>query len=363
MLKRTVWLGPVLALLCTGLQAAVPDSSASFQRWGAVPVLGYSSETELQLGALLLLFFPPEKAGGEGHGVDLAFYGTTRNQWVASIGPQLRFLDERLYFDINLDYKKWPAHYFGQGNAGAVDSFNTYSMTQWRLRAPFETDLGLPGALGGRLRYGGELDIEKNNTRFDTLKDEAIGTPERQGGLRTGIGYNLSYSTTDHENWPRHGYMAKWRHLLFTEALGDWSFGWKSLDLRAYAPLPLGSALALCSFWEGVDGDAPFDRMAQPDGVRHLRGLEKGQYLDRQSWVLHSEIRAPLFWRFGGTAFYEAGKVGSYWGELWDNPWHHVVGLGARLAINQSKKLNARVDLSLVDGENVGLTVYLREAF
>jgi len=352
------------ALLAQASADSTAHADSSFQRWGALPVLGYSEETELQLGALLLLFFPPEIANGEGNTVDIAVYGTTRGQWVATLGPNLLFLDERLELDANLDFKSWPAHYFGMGNATDPDTFNTYSMTQWRLRAPLETDLGLPAAWGGRLRYGSEVDIEHNTTRFDSLDFPALGKPAHLGGLRTGLGYNASYNSTDQENWPRHGVLLKWRHLFFPGALGDWNFGWKSLDARAYFPLPLpDGALALCSFWEGVDGDAPMDRLAQPDGVRHLRGVEKGQFRDRQSWVLHSEARTALFWRLGGTMFYEAGKVGPYFGGLLRNDWHHVAGLGARFAINPSKKLNARVDLSLVDGEDVGLTVYLREAF
>jgi len=297
--------------------------------------------------------------------VDIAAYGTTRGQWTLSLGPTLRFFNERLVLDASLDYKDWPAHYFGMGNATHPDTFNTYEMTQWRLRTPFETDLGLPEALNGRIRYGAELDIEHNRTQFDSLDFDSILEPERQGGLRTGIGYNLSYNSTDHENWARHGVLAKWRQLFFPGALGNWNFGWKSLDLRAYFPMPVlpDGALALGGFWEGVDGDAPFDRLAQPDGVRYLRGLEKGQYRDRQALVMRSELRTALFWRFGGTIFYEAGKVGPYFSELMRADWHHSLGLGARLAINKSKKLNARVDIALLDGEEIGLTVYLREAF
>lgn len=354
---------PVLAA-ASGKDSTVADTS-HFQRWGALPVLGYTEETGAQLGALLLLFFPPGSAGGEGNSVDFAVYGTTRGQWTTSIDPMLRFYDERLVWDISLDYKDWPAHYFGMGNTASRDTFNTYTMTQWRVQAPFSTDLGLPGALGHRVRYGGEIDIEYNSTSFDSLDYPSLGEPGNRGGLRTGLGYNIEFNSTDHENWPRHGGQVQLRHIFFPGLLGKWNFDWKSVEARYFVPLPLlpDGALGVCSFWEDVNGDAPFDRLAQPDGVRHLRGLEKGQYRDRQSWVLHSEARTHLFWRFGGTLYYEAGKVGPYFGQLLREDWHHVVGAGARLAINQSKKLNARVDLSLMDGEDIGLTVYLREAF
>lgn len=355
----------LLCILLFSWGCGVASDSTDFQRWGALPVLGYTEETELQLGALVLWFFQPSIPEGEGSSLDLALYGTTRNQWVFTLGPKWRFLNERLVLDANLDYKKWPAHYFGRGNHTEKELYNTYSMTQWRLRAPFETNLGLPTLWSKAFLYGAELDVEQNQTEFDSIQYQQIGIPQKMGGLRTGLGYNLQYNSTDHENWPRQGVLVKWRHMYFPQALGDWGFGWKSLDIRTYVPVEFlkEGALALCSFWEGVDGDVPFDRLAQPDGVRHLRGLEKGMYRDRQAWVLHSELRTQLFWRLGGTLFYESGKVGPYASALFRNEWHHVVGAGARFAINQSKRLNARADLSWVDGNQVGLTVYLREAF
>lgn len=354
-----------LCFLLLGMGCGFALDSTQFQRWGALPVLGYTEETELQLGALVLWFFQPSIPDGEGSSLDFALYGTTRNQWVFTLGPKWRFLEERLVLDANLDYKKWPANYFGMGNQTDKELYNTYTMTQWRLRAPFETNLGLPHHLSRYFLYGAELDVEHNHTEFDSIQQPQIGLPDKSGGLRTGLGYNIQYNTTDHENWPRNGVLVKWRHMRFPQALGDWSFGWKSLDIRTYLPMDFlkEGALALCSFWEGVDGEVPFDRLAQPDGVRHLRGLEKGMYRDRQAWVLHSELRTQLFWRLGGTLFYESGKVGPYASALFRNEWHHVVGAGARLAINQSKRLNARADVSWVDGKKLGLTVYLREAF
>lgn len=352
-----------LSAFASATDTAVADTA--FQRWAALPVLGYTEETELQMGALLLLFSPPAQPGQRGDSYDLAAYGTTRKQWTAWIGPDLYFDNGHLELEFDLEFKHWPARYYGMGNDSDPDSSLVYTMTQWHLDGSLDADKGLPAAWNGLLHYGLEFDIERNTTRFDADSTLSLAEPSRLGGWRTGLGYNVHFDGSDHPNWPRHGYRAQWKQVFFPEAAGKFGFATKTLDLRAYFPLPVlpQGALAFCSYWEGVDGDVPFDRLAQPDGSKHLRGIEKGLYRDRQSWVLQGEARTWLFWRFGGTLFYEVGKVGNHFGELLREDWHHAVGAGGRLALNPEQKVNARVDLSLVDGKHIGLTVYLREAF
>jgi len=140
---------------------------------------------------------------------------------------------------------------------------------------------------------------------------------------------------------------------------------WKNIDTRMYIPLhflPEG-VLALGSYLEDFDGDVPFDRLAQPDGVGQLRGLEKGLLTDRTSWVLQSELRTHLFWRCKGTLFYEAAKVGKDIANLGDNRWHRAIGIGGRFLVNKDSKTHLRGDLSLIDGEKVGMAVQINEAF
>jgi hypothetical protein len=94
-----------------------------------------------------------------------------------------------------------------------------------------------------------------------------------------------------------------------------------------------------------------------------MRGLKKGWLADKSSWVLQSEIRAHLFWRFAGTVFYEAGKVGEDLRSLWKNEFHSSVGIGGRMLINKERKTHIRGDLALIDFKYYGMTITLREAF
>jgi hypothetical protein len=105
----------------------------------------------------------------------------------------------------------------------------------------------------------------------------------------------------------------------------------------------------------------PFYRLSSPDGLKHLRGLEKGRYRDPHLWYVQNEWRMPLFWRFSGVVFGEAGQVFHEFSDWASKPiW--AIGAGGRLILSKSKKIRARGDLSWVDG-SWGMTIYLHEAF
>ncbi len=142
----------------------------------------------------------------------------------------------------------------------------------------------------------------------------------------------------------------------------DWNFSKSTLDLRGYAPLPWSTVLALSAFWQDVDGQVPFDKLAMPDGANRMRGLDKGRLRDQQQLVLQSELRFPIHWRFSGTAFAEAGKVGKDVSELRDNAVHYGFGAGVRFSVNPQRRLNFRTDVAWIDG-GVGVAASFGEAF
>lgn len=49
-----------LSLCAAGIGA---KETAKFQRFSAVPVIGYTEETKLQYGAMILLFLKPDEEG------------------------------------------------------------------------------------------------------------------------------------------------------------------------------------------------------------------------------------------------------------------------------------------------------------
>jgi hemolysin activation/secretion protein len=76
-------------------------------------------------------------------------------------------------------------------------------------------------------------------------------------------------------------------------------------------------------------GDLPVHALATLGGNRTMRGYPQDRFLDKTMIVSNVEVRFPIFWRFGGIAGIDAGKVWSSAGmvDLHNWPWNYVVGL------------------------------------
>jgi len=374
-MKATLVAWAIFFCTCAAWAQEASAIDTSFQRFGGLPALAYAEETGLQYGALVMMFFKPIGPRDPGSQADFAVIFTTKNQKRVVLSPQIALWNGKLRFEPELQYRDWPGFYWGSGNT-PTDSSLSYNMTQWQLEGDLQAVLEdfswLPQLVQKHVELGFEYDFEKNRTKFNphpaldsTWTSNPYPTASTSlGGNRMGLGWNVKWDSRDHDNWPRHGSMAWVRQVYFSKALGsDWDFMNTKVDLRTFLPTPLGGAWGMCAYWEGVRGDVPFDRLSQPDGTYHLRGLIKGMLRDREQAVLQGEWRVPLFWRFSAASFVEAGTVGSYFSKLWENSPHYVVGLGGRMALNVQRKVNVRGDLSLVDGHHLGLTIYYKEAF
>ncbi len=342
---------------------AIPEDStlrsADFQRFAALPILAYSEETQWQYGAMVLLFTRPSPGQTERSSFDFAAYGTQRGQFQMQFSPDLYLFQGRVHADVECFYWDWVAHYYGIGNSPDRDHYTTYDMTRYSIMVPVETNWGLPASLSF-LNYGIGVHWEQNRVNF---RDNDVAIPERKGKNRFGVGYRFSWDTRNHQNWPTQGFYLLWKQMFYNDVAGDYNFLSQTLDWRAYTPLFWRTSFALGGIWEMRKGDVPFDALATLDGIKRFRGVERGMFFDEQMLSLQAELRRPLFWRFGGTLFYEVGKVGPYFGKMMRNNWHHAVGFGGRFALNRAETLNARGDLSLVDGQYIGMTIYIREAF
>ncbi len=351
-----------LLLLSLEIYAGILDSTqkkSDFQHFAALPILAYSEETKWQYGAMVLLFTRPDSLQTESSALDFAAFGTQNNQFQMQISPNLYLFQNRIHMDMDFVYWNWVAHFYGIGNSPDRNFYTTYDMIRYSIQVPIETNWGLPPALSF-LHYGLWAHWERNKVTF---RKGDINPPELQGKDRFGLGYRLSLDTRNHQNWPTHGFYLLWKQMLYNDVVGDYDFLSQTLDCRAYTYLFWRTSIAWGAIWDMRQGDVPFDALATLDGIKRFRGVERGLFYDKQTFSLQAELRRPLFWRFAGTIFYEAGKVGPYFGELMRNEWHHGVGFGGRLALNQSETLNARGDLSLIDGRYIGMTIYIREAF
>jgi len=348
------------------------DDLFEFKKFIVLPIGAYSEETGIVLGAGTMIFIePPAKDGSKA--------GSNNSSMImASFKKQVTFINKFVHepanghwnFVSHLYLSSWPTQYFGKGNDWDEDLHDVYTSKNVRLPVALGTDLLLPKSWQGKFNYGIELDAEYITFYYGkSEKTELKSYKGLKNSGRLGIGYNLTYNSSERNDWPRKGSFVQLRHIFFNAKNNSLHereyFIWKNIDTRIYIPLPFlpEGVLALGSYLEDFDGDVPFDRLAQPDGVGQLRGLKKGFLADKTSWVLQSELRTHLFWRCKGTMFYEMAKVGNGFEDLNDNKWHDAIGIGGRFLVNKESKTHIRGDVSLIDKKYLGMAIKINEAF
>ena len=332
-----------------------------FQWWSAIPVTGYTEETELQYGAMVNFFLPPTFEGGNSQEIDVAAIGSTRKQFQFVVTPYFFLAHDQISGWLDFRYQNWVGHYFGIGNDVNMDDYLSFDRETFYLMGLVESSLGLPQALQF-FRYGMVFDINWSDMTYHEYEGD-IALPADADGWRTGLGYHITIDTRDNVNWARHGVYLQWEHRFYTDALGDFDFTYQELDLRTYGETIWNTSMAVGLMWQRADGDVPFEYLAGPDGIKRFRGVETKFFRDNQALILQAELRKTLFWRLAGDIFFEGAKVGPYFSQLMRNEWHRSIGFGGKFALNKSERLYARAELSWVDFESLGLTFYFREAF
>lgn len=335
----------------------VADTAEHFQRFTALPVLGYSEETELQFGAMAIIFLKPGEKNGKVPEIDISAYGSTRGQFQFQLTPYFYLHHDQISGWLDFRYQNWVASYFGMGNNPHIDKYVNFDRERFYFGAEVESSVGLPKAF----KYGAELHVEHSDISFH--KGDELQPDHTHSGWRNGAGYLAAYDTRDNTNWTRHGFLAQWQQMFYSDLLGDYSFDMESLDLRGYTYLFWETSMAVGALWQRSGGDVPFDMLAGSDGIKRFRGVESLYFRDKQAIILQAELRKYLGWRLAGDIFFEGGKSGDHFSELMRNKWHKSVGFGGMLILNMKEQLYARGEFSWVDFEHLGMTVYIRQAF
>lgn len=351
MIRTFQFLLPVLASLAAAGEA-VADSS-DFRRFNALPVAGYTTETGVEAGLLGIVYFRPSGTDTVGPELDLAAVASQRRQMGLVAAPILSLGG----WGIRSSWKlfDWPGRYWEGGNHPG-SSHLAYDMRTWSGSGELQVPVG-PSRLHPLLAF----DLEGNRTRLHP--DSSVRGPTRLGGERIGGGAGLVWDSRDQENWPRSGTYLRCLHQRYGRiAGGDWTFSDTRIDARTFLPAVRGGTWALASYWEGVQGNAPFDRLPAPDGSNRMRGLDKGRLRDRQEWVLQAEGRFPIGRSFACVGFVDAAKVGSDPDFLWKEEFHESAGIGVRYALNRERGINLRMDLAWVDGGSAA-AISFKEAF
>jgi outer membrane protein assembly factor BamA len=306
----------------SSLQKPARDSSLSESTVEGLPILMYDTDVGFGFGAKAFLL----NYLGSNESSDLTLFQSTKGErWyrlVFSI-PDFERRQGTVYplaLDLVVDYDKYiKNNFFGVGNG------SSFADQEFYTREPLEISLTLSRGFSNHV-------VGQAGVRYKTILNSnfsegshLLKLPPSLNAARVSyasVFFNLRFDTRDSYINPSHGSVLQGEAEVVTHSgLENVTFTQLSAWAQHYTELLMPkTVLALRLGMQGLMGsDLPVQVLLPIGGGSTLRGSPQDRYLDKVSAVANAEVRFPIFWRFGGVAGFDFGKV---WGELKDFDLH-----------------------------------------
>lgn len=347
------------------------DGDTEPQYWALVPILISNAETGVQVGGLVIRFLNPEDTLNKSSSVSFAARVSQKMQVAVSVFPDWYLHQNQYHISANLDYIRWPADFYGVGNASNIpkDSADPY-MAQGISGDLTVERQWLHGLFAGPQALFNYENIDSGSKTI-LLNDSITGN---RGGLVSGLGAVMTYDRRDGVYWARRGTFLRAKAAWYRSHWGsEFDYDAYSLEARQFLPLFSTAALGLSATLQLKNGDVPFRELSTPNGDKTMRGMVRGKYRDRHLLVLQAEYKSYLpnlkwlqaSWvrqRLGWAVFAEAGQVAHHVEDFAWEEFRPGFGFGVRYALNRSQRLNIRIDVGFVDG-SIAPAINIKEAF
>ena len=352
----------VIFLICFFTVAGQTDSARKVSNVLLLPVIARSIETNWSFGAAASFTFRPrlqDKNARTSNLQALALY-SLRKQFVAAVNGSIYFPNEKFIINQQLSYSYYPDKFWGLGKIAPYSNEEDYSYKQYYIYVHPQMNIGNKMYLGFLYEFQRLFDVKYTpGGLFD--EDSVVG---RNGYHVSGLGLSFTYDTRNNAFAPDNGILLQFYFNHFANYFGsDYQYTNFVIDARKFIKTYKKQVLALQAYGFFNAGEVPLRSLALLGGANKMRGYYEGRYRDKNMAVVQVEYRVALFWRIGATAFGDFGNVGSNLSEINFHYVKYSYGGGLRVALNQTEKLNLRLDYGVGAGKSNGFYLQLGEAF
>jgi len=301
-----------------------------------LPIISYDTDTGFGYGAKA--FFLNHLELNESF--DLVLFNSTKGErwyrFVFSI-PDFELRQGNIYpfsLDLLVDYDKWIKNsYFGIGNNSKFENREYYT------REPFE--LTLTASRGFIQTFVGQFGVRFKSTKnfnfansdnpnsIINLLDEV--NPDNAKSLLLFL--NLRYDTRNSFINPSRGVVVQAEGEFSPKfSFTNVSFTRLGLTLQSYSKLFYPTTILALRFnFQNIYGSQiPIQNLLSLGGNQTLRGYPQDRFLDKIAAVANAELRFPIYWRFGGVAAIDLGRVWNKNSEIGIAGWHMNPNFGLR---------------------------------
>lgn len=345
----------------TSILAQTDSTDTSGETFTApLPVVFYTPETNLGIGAALIRnFYPEAEAGPRPSQLQLGGAYTFNKQLLFFLSYQLFLREGRREIFGELGYYDYIYFYYGIGNETQQALEETYAVKFPRFRINFLEEV-FPNFRAGLSYKFDAYDIIglAENGLLETNQPTGF-----EGGNISTLGAILRYDTRDNVNLPLNG----WYATLTLEQNAKWlgspfNFNRALLDVIKYIPVGNQQTIALNTYTGVMGGQVPFQELLFIGGSRKGRGIIEGRFRDKALLLFQAAYRFPIFWRIRGAVFASSGRVGASYGQVWEGTHHLNYGAGLRFLLNEKEQVQIRFDVGL-GGDELGYYLFFSDAF
>ena len=385
----------LLILLAIGAKAQQDSVSTSSSSQGGIhdslllrkrsffplPVLGYSQEKGLEIGAAMLYSFYTDNKYPDfttrNSTLNLIPAVTTEKQFKIDLKANIWTRSNTWHFKGNLRYHNYPLYFFGIGDTTHYDSRSLVSNIRYKVQLEGERRIGGHFYAGASILYQHDTYSSSDNKGVYTT----MPLTDKEGGYVTFLGLTGIYDNRDNENFTRHGWWLKLNAAYAPSFLSKHPLFKLEAQGTHFIAFSRKSTLGFNGIFNSLQGKMlPFYLLPEMGNDLIMRGYYTGRYRNQNylagqaeyRYLVDPKIRIHIWFvdirpKFALAAFAGAGSVFSNH-DFRINGFKPGYGAGIRYFYDENAKLTIRIDYAVGEkrtGESRqnGLYLSLAEAF
>ncbi len=346
----------IVMLLLLGI--CTVSTNAEGWSYTPLPLLFYTTDTGIAGGGLLVIERDSQGAPGPKNLLmQTAVTYTQKHQTEISSLFQSDLGEGAYRVSGSFGFFDTPSLFYGVGPTANVEE--SFDQRKLNFEGQLMRRLWRHLYTGGIYRYSyveySGFEADDTLAAFVEVNDSDVVSSEA-GGV-------VLWDSRDSLTYPRSGSYIELRATAAGPGLGsETAFGKLKVDLRTYLEVLQDVVCALQGTASYGSGEVPLHRMEELGGLRVLRGYRFGRYKDECTAVFQSELRFPIYGRFGGVVFAGAGQLGETFSRFQMEQTKYSGGIGLRFRPNLKSDVRIRLDVG-VSEESTGVYITLLEAF
>ena len=296
--------------------------------------------------------------------VSALIYFTEKKQFKFNLETDLMLDDNKNNIKSRLTYSSFPLLYYGIGNDTKKEDAVTVLFEKLEFEGSYMHMFKPKWYAGLSYSYSNSVNVEYfDSTEVSEIKDNYDVTENQ--GLTSGMGLLFTYEGRDNRLNAYSGSYINVEYNYYKNWLGsDFQYQHLLIDMRKYISLIDSNKLILAGQLVGefVSNEVNIQGMPAIGGPKGMRGIYYGRFRDLTAVSANLELRFPLFWIIGGTAFGGMGQVAPSLGDFAFNKNHYTYGGGLRLMISSKNRVNLRLDFGF-SGDDNSFVLGFSEAF